>query len=367
MINKFREHILIIIAFLTLVSMPILWNSASANPPDLPQKAQIHVAPFRVIRIEHEGLTALAQVRYTTYDYPGNHDTAASAFPGVAKLILKRDDFTVGCTGTLLLNKTHILTAAHCLTDEFGTNILLSGMATFMVDGIEEEINIETSEVNIHPDWDGDFIRGNDIAILALFRSVDTKGYDIDRNNRDDVESTSEKIGYGLSGYGLLGFDSTNYVFGQKRDGQNKYDAVADTMLKALGLRSGRDFVRGSVLQYDFDNGVADNDAFDFFFGIPGRGLGNNEVSSAPGDSGGPTITGDVIQGVTSYGITLQFVNGDTSDITPGEIDSSFGEFSGDTRVSKYAAWVDSIIGGSSGGDSGPINCSPGQARKGNC
>ncbi len=72
-----------------------------------------------------------------------------------------------------------------------------------------------------------------------------------------------------------------------------------------------------------------------------------------------------------SYGITLQLSDGSTSDISPGEIDSSFGEFSGDTRVSKYAAWIDSVVGDGSSDDTGdsggPRSCSPGKAKQGKC
>ena len=62
-------------------------------------------------------------------------------------------------------------------------------------------------------------------------------------------------------------------------------------MLKALSLRGGRDFVRHSVLQYDFDDGR-------------------------------------------------------TSDTTPEIIDSSIGEFADDTHVAICASWIDSVTGG---------------------
>jgi len=143
-------------------------------------------------------------------------------------------------------------------------------------------------------------------------------------------------------------------------------------MYLALGLKANKDFVRGGVLQYDFDNGDPDNDAFGFFLSNPNTGLGNDEVSSAPGDSGGPSQNANVITGVTSYGLTLTFTNGGgTSDVTPGVVDSSFGEFSGDSRVSKYTKFIDGITGagGDDGGtDPGPTEkCNPGKHRKGLC
>jgi len=134
-------------------------------------------------------------------------------------------------------------------------------------------------------------------------------------------------------------------------------------MLVALGLTSGVDFVPGSVLQYDFDNGLAANDAFGFFFGNSDLGLGNDEVNSAPGDSGGPTFSSPVITGVTSYGVRLTFFpclpfSLCNSDID-GTLNNSFGEFSGDTRVSFYAAFVDAIVDPDSDGDGVPDSLDP--------
>ncbi|MGY6276187.1 trypsin-like serine protease [Methylomonas sp. MgM2] len=363
MFYQFLRRISYASSILSLASIALFPNFAGAVPPKLPHQARIHVAPFRVIKIEHQGLTALAQARYTTVDNPANHET--TAFPGVAQLILDRSDFTVGCTGTLLSTRIHILTAAHCVTDESGSDVFNSGTATFSINGADEVIDV--IGVNIHPDWDGDFLRGNDIAVLTLSAEAGVTGYDIDRNPKDDVASISEKIGFGVSGFGTEGYDDLTYAYGTKRNGQNKYDALADTMLQALGLRPRRDFVTGSVLQSDFDDGLDAHDAFGFFFGISDLGLGYDEVISAPGDSGGPTIKGGVVQGVTSYGITLSFAGGSTSDVTSNEIDSSFGEFSGDTRVSKYANWIDSVTGNSSADTGTGAGCSPGQARKGNC
>ena len=95
-------------------------------------------------------------------------------------------------------------------------------------------------------------------------------------------------------------------------------------------------------------------------------GLGTSEVNSASGDSGGPAIHNGNIIGITSYGITLTFNDGTTSDIN-GELDSSFGEFSGDTRVSKYAGFIDDSVSG--GSDEGPTEpkCNKGMQKKGLC
>jgi len=167
---------------------------------------------------------------------------------------------------------------------------------------------------------------------------------------------------------GIEKIDSS-FGFGTKINGMNRYDAAADIMLNALGLRGGRDFVRNSVLQYDFDDGTADHDAFGFFFGIHDTDLGNDEVSSAPGDSGGSTIKDGIIQGVTSYGLSLVFNDGRSSDTTPEIIDSSIGEFAGDTHVAIYASWIDSVTGGvsTSSDTTTPTKCNRRQQMLGNC
>ena len=338
--------------------------------PHIPEHALLNAPPFKTITIETDSMIARFRPHYVSLDDPANHETpVGTPMDGVAKLILTRTDFTVGCTGTLLTTSTgaYVLTAAHCVSDDFGGNIFVSGTATFT--GATTSESIPISSADIHPDWDGSIVRGNDLAVLTLSHRPDPEinSYDIDRNANSDIGSISEKVGYGLSG--IQQNDPANYGFGTKRNGMNRYDDVADTMLKALGLRAGRDFVRNSVLQYDFDNGASEHDAFGFFFGNHDTGLGNDEVASASGDSGGPTIKDGLIQGITSYGISLSFTDGSTSDITPDAIDSSVGEFAGDTHVALYASWIDSVTGGnaSSSNDPEPVKCNRRQQMLGNC
>ena len=56
--------------------------------------------------------------------------------------------------------------------------------------------------------------------------------------------------------------------------------------------------------------------------------------------------------------------DGTTSDSTAGSLDSSVGEFGGDTHVGVYAKWIDSVTGGSGGGST---KCNPRQHSLGNC
>ena len=336
----------------------------SALPDDMPEVSQ---APFKTKIIKHGNLMAFVKPLYTVYgDDPSAYVTSTSTYDGVAKLILTLDTkprpVTVGCSGAVISDR-HILTAAHCVTnDRTGKLILQSGSANFKGDSIS--VSLDVSQTVVHPDWDADILKGNDLAILKTSSSLSALGlpiYGLDSVKDDDL-AVHDKVGYGRSGNGG---DGDVIGFGTKRDGKNLYDDVADTMMDALGQQ----YVPGSVLQYDFDNGLAANDAFGFFFNTHDTGLGMPEISSAPGDSGGPTFNGNDITGITSYGIRLQYTNGQSSDID-GDINSTFGEFSGDTRVSAYHSFIDSVISGTTPpdpvDDEGP-SCPPGKAKRNLC
>ncbi len=360
------KHTKLLTFMLVFSLVSIITTSAFAIPDHVPDIAKVKANPFAQTIIETDNLRAVVQPLYTTYGDPANYLTGSGgSLDGAGLLILTRSDFTVGCTGGLLWTGEHVLTAAHCVTNNFGNNILQSGTVTFEGDNGTETIAIDASATKVHNKWNGDILKGNDVAVLKLVSQPtdDITRYQIDRNGSDDIGAVVEKVGYGRSGNGN---DGDIIPFGDKRNGQNQYDDVADTMLKALGLKVNRDFVRGSVLQYDFDNGLAANDAFGFFFGNKDLGVIPNEVNSASGDSGGPAISNGNIIGITSYGITLTFNNGTTSDVN-GIIDSSFGEFSGDTRVSKYVGFIDDSVSGGSDSETVEPKCSPGKHKRGLC
>lgn len=166
---------------------------------------------------------------------------------GVAKLVLTRSDFTVGCTGRLLSSAMgdYVLTAANCLTDELGNNVFVTGSATFA--GVYGEESIPITSVDIHPDWDGRIIRGNDVAILTLTHSpaVEINRYDIDKIRRAEVGFISRNIRSDLLSLSAL------------RNATHRHEAAADTLFNALDLRVGRDSMPSSVLQYDFNDDIS--------------------------------------------------------------------------------------------------------------
>lgn len=244
------------------------------------------------------------------------------------------------CSGTLLPTGRHILTASHCFTDGNGTPNVSNATAVFTLAGVNAGVPV--TSVSIHPSWQGgDFIhRGGDITVLTLSSNAPTDAtpYDIYRDT-DELARTFDKVGFGWEGTGQSGL--VPGTAGTKRAGLNRFDAAAEIL-------NGRT-INGSVLPsnyiaantqllFDFDSGLSGNDAVGQAAGISNLGEGINEVSSAPGDSGGPAFLDGKIAGVTSWGL----VNNAT-DSSPG-INSSFGEFAFDARVSTYASWIDAII-----------------------
>ena len=353
-----KELLIFLAIILISSSITTISPSEAKLPENLPDVSK---APQKVRIIEGENMIAYARTFLTTVDDPSNHLTpSGNPHDGVALLSVSLTDGDFWCSGTLLPTGEHILTAAHCITDISGNYNLLSGSATFEGDGgtVTIAFDVDPTKTLPHPNYDGDFLKGNDIAILKLVSPAPAEITRMNFSTNDNsVGEEIQKIGYGISGFFISGEDRSNWDVGTKRDGKNMYDAFGDVMYNALGMVSGVDYVPQGVYQLDSDDGLAVHDAFDFFFDITDIGLGTNEVMTAGGDSGGPTLADtdndgvpDTIVGVSSYGITLAFRTGPpslrTSDCTIQGIqpDSSCGEFAGDTRVSMYADWINSVL-----------------------
>ncbi len=289
-----------------------------------------------------DGVQAESRPLYTTANDPALHETSPGGnFDSVVKLTIGRSDGIFNCTGTLLNNGRDILTAAHCLTDDVGNLTAVSSFSLFQT--AFGTHSLASVGFTVHPNWDGNFNTGNDLAIIHLgqLAPLGANGHEIYRAS-DEVGQTVTKAGYGLSGTGDTGTTLPN---GTKRSGLNTYDALGDVFTTVLNSPP----IPGAQLAYDFDDGTNSRDAFGFFDSFLGAGnlndtgLGNDEVMSAPGDSGGPTFINNQIAGVTSYGLRLTNFLGQTSDVD-NELNSSFGEFAIDTRVSFYANWIDANL-----------------------
>jgi len=245
-----------------------------------------------------------------------------AGWDGVASLEVTRSTTSVGCTGALLPSGRQLLTAAHCVTDSTGIADVFGLTALFETAGVFDLIDYNS--VTIYPGYTGDPLAGNDLAIVTLSRAApaDADRYPIYRGS-DELGQVGQLAGYGLTGQGR-----TDITFppGQRRVGLNRLDADGS----ALPLAGG-----SSLLLYDFDNGLPQNDGFGRSLGLHDLGEGLNEVLPSFGDSGGPTFLSGQIAGLHSF--SFRMGNSDIDDT----LNQSFGEFGADVRISAYANWID--------------------------
>ena len=258
---------------------------------------------------------------------PNYRTPPGSGYDGIGGLLLDTLEGGFLCTGSLLTSG-HVLTAAHCVTDSFGNNILAGGTATFFPTPTSVE-TIAFTGVSIHSGWTGDLIAGNDLALISLasVASAGVQRYDIYPTD-DEISKVHNVVGFGRRG--SFGQGDT-LPAGARRQGKNTFDGT----LGEFG------FGGDNILMADFDSGLLANDGFNFFLDAPPHlGLGFDEVTTAPGDSGGPSLIGGKIAGISSFGVTFFFNDGSSSDISPDLLNSSWGEFHGATRVSSYVDWI---------------------------
>lgn len=256
------------------------------------------------------------------------------------------------CSGALMPDRMSILTAAHCVSDGFGTAGPVKTTAFFYgsrtpsndpdflptLNGAARDI----SAIAVNSKYTGAVIDHNDIAVLRLNRAAPE--WAVDYGLSDFTNLTG--VDFNVAGYGgrstIGGTFGNNAGTGRLRQGDNRMEwRVGDSAFagRTYGIFGPQSRTEFSYLS-DFDNGLAANDAGCRFasasnfngLGIAGTpkfcnlGRGAMEVSVAGGDSGGPQFDAfGRIMSVTSYGITFGTNFGD---IRSG-LNSSFGEFNG--------------------------------------
>lgn len=298
---------------------------------------------------------------------PGPNYTPTQ-FTGVGQLLLTQTGQPGAglCTGSRI-GPRQILTAAHCLTDDSNNLTADGGQVGFINENGQLEIYdiAPITSDNIHPLYDGVLLNGYDVAVLELVQKPgdNIETYSLYRGN-DELSQEYTKVGFGGLGNGDVGArfnlrdndndgtpDTVVRELGYKLQGTNKYEATMSFINAIQGLIGAPLFGnQDTMLLSDFDNGLVANNAFqqaDAFlqgFGIFVDGAGTFgdlgtqfEVNTAPGDSGGPGFIDGKIAGITSFGISYLTFFGELD----GVLNSGFGEWSGDARVSAALAFID--------------------------
>jgi len=253
-----------------------------------------------------------------------------SDYSGVVSI---KVDGSEQATGTLLWTGRHIITAAHVLnslpdTDDININFNTSA-------------NISVSQVvsyTLHPGWENNPSNyNNDLAIIELSAPIDNSidRYDIYREF-NELEQIFTRIGYSKEIEPNTGEISDSEA--EFHSGTNRYDTTTEQINDYIGTSIQNQY----QLSYDYDNGETENDAWGSILNNHDTGTGSTEIFANPGDSGGPALINNQIAGIASYIFRYQDnnINPDITDV----VDSTYGEIASDTRVSKYANWIDSMV-----------------------
>ncbi|KAM7369864.1 hypothetical protein PAMP_011154 [Pampus punctatissimus] len=109
----------------------------------------------------------------------GGHDAKPNTWKWQASL--QYDSYNDGlfyhiCGGSII-GGFHIMTAAHCILRMNASlyRVAVGEYDRYEYEGSEQFIHVE--KIIVHPDWNGDLAKGNDIAILKLTDSVYDNGF----------------------------------------------------------------------------------------------------------------------------------------------------------------------------------------------
>jgi len=276
-------------------------------------------------------------------------------YSGTVALIMEFADGAYICSGSLLSDRRSILTAAHCVTD--GSLGKPLSTTAYFYDGADPDTivpispaatAVDVSAYFVNSAYTGDVIDQNDIAVLRLAEAAPEFAVSY---NLFEGELTGQQ--YNIAGYGARsdtgGAVGANLGAGRLRQGDNRFDY----RMGDADFTGGWELIFGLPTEQigfsylsDFDNGLDANDmscliAADPFFGLAGpkfcnTGVGDLEVSSAGGDSGGPQFIDGMIASVTSYGLTFGSDYGDFDD----DLNSSWGEYNGFVPVNIHTDFI---------------------------
>jgi hypothetical protein len=313
-------------------------------------------------------------------------------YSGVARLIMTYQTRNIAtgvpgtaaflCSGALINGGQSVLTAGHCVVNSVDAGVQYT-LQTVQVQlgqnfggnttaepgagapSVNQAFNfvqdVGPSGVKIHPDYSGSVIDQRDVAVVNLTTKAPSIYQSYELYTGTGIGQEYNIVGWGGRGNGNLGTVNAagSTGSGQRiRQGLNTFDISYASDKWSAAFKTFIGGARGPQDVYisDFDNGLDDNDAlcnltFATLGGAPvwlgtdaerpcTTGVGIREVSSAGGDSGGPSFIGGRVAAVTSFGQSFGVGFGD---IRAG-LNSSFGELNGMTRVDINAGWVSGAV-----------------------
>ncbi len=275
------------------------------------------------------------------------------------------------CSGSMVGARS-IVTAGHCVSSGGGVKDadLVKTTAYFYTGDPDERtpfspnaVAIDVSRYYVNPNYTGEVIDQNDIAVLRL--EADAPSTATIYKLFTDGDLTGRE--FNVAGYGTRstvgGAEGNTSPFGARtgflREGDNIYDyAWGNPLFEGFFTDidgSGENFFGTADIEFsfvsDFDNGLAAQDQArrianalglgpigDAFFAD--TGLGAREVGIAGGDSGGPGFIDGRLASVNSYGLTFGVDFGDFG----GGLNSGWGEFSGYVPIYIHADWISGAI-----------------------
>lgn len=272
------------------------------------------------------------------------------------------------CSGSVLSGGMSIATAGHCVSGGFGTANPFRTTAYFFKGDADERTPfqtggtaIEISRYIVNPDYTGEVIDQNDIAILRLESAAPAWAlrYDLYTSDIDGLD-------FNVAGYGTrstVGGAAGNTPpaggrTGFLREGDNKFDyAWGNPLFQGFFTDevAGENFFGTAEVEFsyisDFDNGLRAQDQSrrianalglgpigDAFF--DNTGLGAREVGIAGGDSGGPGFINGQLASINSYGLTFGTNFGDFG----GGLNSGWGEFSGYVPIFIHTDFINAAL-----------------------
>lgn len=236
-------------------------------------KANRRTRPLRIELLEDRSVPAVGASFYPTTVNSG------TGFDGVV-------NFDDGCTGVLLYDGRHVLTAAHCVDGAAARDGLVDNetfTVTFEVPNGDETFTmtatVAASRITIHPGWVANpgSSGGNDLAIIELDDTFGreeiatggrSNGFDLYRNT-DEVGQTYTLIGYGRANNdGNLGAELPSgpglptgaQDVGTKRQSSNVFEANGSRLLDEVN--SIEVVATGGTFTLTLDSNTTGNIAF---------------------------------------------------------------------------------------------------------